>query len=191
VRIAARLSHDVDEQRDALTRPLDESHRRIADFEQSTRRAEQLLQDLAALLRSEEQRIISGFFDTAHHAFVTSSIPDVDMAVRRAVRGLASTHRAGALRRAAFHAAQGIVAERIRAWLKDIEPQAEAFYREAAQRFVTLANDFLHSLAASGDAAFERLPQSLEPEAGFRAPPHSVFTDLMRAWVRSTGCSID
>jgi hypothetical protein len=178
-RIAARLLHDVDEQRGALTRPLDESHRRIADLEKSTRRAEQLLRDLAALFRSEEQRIFSGFFDTTHNTFVTSSVPAVEADVRRAVEGLASTHRAGALRQPAYSAAQGIVAHRIRMWLKEIEPQTEALYRQAAQRFVTLANDFLHFLAASGDASFERIPRSLDPEAGFRAPRHFVFTDLM------------
>jgi len=178
-RIAARLAHDIDEQRGALTRPLDESRRRIADVEGSTRRAEQLLRDLAALFRNEEQRIISGFFDTAHRAFVTSSVPEVEADVRRAVEGLASTHRSGALRQAAYNAARGIVAHRIKAWLKEIEPQAEALYRQAAQRFVILANDFLHFLAASGDASFERIPRSLDPEAGFRAPRHFVFTDLM------------
>jgi hypothetical protein len=148
-------------------------------LEKSTQRAEHLLQDLAALFRSEEQRIIRDFFDAAHNTFLASSVPVAEADVRRAVEGLASTHRSGALRRAAYSAAQGIVAYRVRAWLKEIEPQAEALYRQAAQRFVTLANDFLHSLVVSGDASFERLPRSLDPEAGFRAPRHFVFTDLM------------
>jgi hypothetical protein len=178
-RIATRLSHEIDEQRGALTRPLDESHRRIADLEKSTQRAEHLLRDLAALFRSEEQRIIRDFFDAVHSTFFGASVPVVEADVRRAVDGLGATHRAGALRQAAYGAARGIVSHRVKSWLKDIEPEAEALYRQAAQRFVTLANDFLHSLAASADSSFERLPRSLDPESGFRAAPRFFFTDLM------------
>jgi hypothetical protein len=178
-RIAARLLHEIDEQRGALTRPLDESHRRIDDLEKSTQRAIHLLQDLAALFRSEEQRIIRDFFDTTHSAFLAASEPAVEVDVRRAVDGLGATHRASALRQAAYSAARGIVTHRIKSWLKETEPQAEALYRQAAQRFVTLANDFLDSLAASADSSFEHLPRSLNPEAGFRAAPHFHFTDLM------------
>ena len=178
-RIAARLSHEIDEQRGALIRPLDESHRRIDDLETSTQRAEHLLRDLAALFRSEEQRIIRDFFDTAHDTFLATATPVIGADVRRAVEGLGTTHRAGALRQAAYSAARGIVTHRITAWLRETEPQAEAFYRQAAQRFVALANDFLQSLAASNDSSFDDLPRSLDPEAGFRAAPHFYFTDLM------------
>ena len=178
-RITARLLSEIEEHCGALTRPLDESRRRIADLEQSARRAEQLLRDLAALFRSEEQRIISSFFDLAHNTFLTGSAPEVEADVRRAVASLASTHRRSALRQAAYAAVRGIVTHRIRTWVTEIEPPAEALYRQAAQRFVTLANDFLHSLAASGDPSFERLPRTLDPEAGFRAAPRFFFTDLM------------
>ena len=178
-RIAVRLLHEIDEQRGALTRPLDESHRRIDDLAQSTRRAEHLLQDLAALFRSEEQRIIRDFFDVTHNTFIATSMPVIEADVRRAVDGLGTTHRAGGLRQAAYDAARGIVAYRIKAWFTETEPQAEGLYRRTAQRFVTLANDFLQSLAASNDSSFERLPRSVDPEAGFRAVPRFYFTDLM------------
>jgi hypothetical protein len=158
---------------------MDESVRRIADLATSTRGAEHLLQDLGALFRSEEQRIISAFFDTTHRTFVGSATSAVAVAVRRSVDALASTCRAGALRQAAYHAARGIVAHHVKGWLKDIEPQAEALYRQATQRFVTVASDFLHSLAALGDPSFEGLPRALDPETGFRAAPHFFFTDLM------------
>src|SRR6266571_4128352 len=72
-RIAARLGRDVQEQHDALTRPIEQSQRRIADLQRSTRQAEQLLLDLAALFREEDQRIISGFFEATHQAFISSS----------------------------------------------------------------------------------------------------------------------
>ena len=178
-RIAARLSHEIEEQRGALIRPLDESHRRIDNLEKSTQLAELLLRDLAALFRSEEQRIIRDFFETTHETFLATAQPVVAADVRRAVERLGATQRAGALRQAAYGAARAIVTHRITAWVTETEPQAEAIYRQAAQRFVALANDFLHALAASNDSSFERLPRSLDPEAGFRASPHFCFTDLM------------
>ena len=178
-RIAARLLRDVGEQHDALTRPLEQSERRVGDLQRSTRQAEQLLLDLTALFREEEQRIISSFFDATHGAFISSSTSSLRADVQHAVEGLASTHRGGALRQAAYHAARGVVTRRIYTWLAELEPQAESLYRRAAQRFIELANQYLSSLRASGDATFEHLPRSLEPDAGFRAKRHFSFTDLM------------
>jgi hypothetical protein len=83
-------------------------------------------------------------------------------------------------RQAAYGAGRDIAARQVRAWLTDIEPQAESLYRQAAGRFVALANEFLGSLAESGEASFQYLPRSLEPDAGFRAPPRFYFTDLMQ-----------
>lgn len=178
-RIAARLSRDIAEQHDALVRPIEQSERRIADLDASVHRATQLLQDLAALFRSEEQRIVSQFLDTAPRAFVTASAPDLAVEVRRAVERLAQTHHGGWLRQAAYAAVREIMAARIRLWLIEIEPQAELLYRRAVGRFVALANEFLGSLMASGDASFVHLPRLLEPDIGFRAPRRFCFTDLM------------
>jgi predicted GTPase len=178
-RIGTDLFRDLDEQHKALTRPLEESQRRIEALDTSIARATQLLQDLAALLQSEEQRIISQFFDTAQESFVSSSARDLGGEVRRTVEGLASTHHGGALRQAAYAAVRDIVPRRIRTWLTEVEPQAEMLYRHAAGRFVTLANEFLSSLASSGDPSFAHLPRLLDPDAGFRAPRQFYFTDLM------------
>lgn len=179
VRLGARLLRELAEQHGALTRPLEASERRIAALDSSIQRATQLLQDLAALLRSEEQRIISQFFDTTQESFVSSSTCDLSAEVRCTVEGLASTHRGSALRQAAYAAVRDIVPRRIRTWLAEVEPQAEMLYRRAAGRFVTLANEFLSSLASSGDRSFEHLPRSLDPDAGFREPRRFYFTDLM------------
>lgn len=100
VRLGARLLRELAEQHGALTRPLEASERRIAALDSSIQRATQLLQDLAALLRSEEQRMISQFFDTTQESFVSSSTCDLSAEVRRTVEGLASTHRGSALRSA-------------------------------------------------------------------------------------------
>jgi hypothetical protein len=178
-RIAARLSHEIDEHHDAVTRPVEQSERRIANLDASVRHATQLLRDLAALLRSEEERIIREHFETAQEAFVASNASDLTAKVRAAVQGLVRTHGRGRLRQASFEAARQIVRRRIRTWLEDVEPQAELHYRRATGRFLALANEFLASLTASDDPAFKHLPRSLEPEAGFRAPRKFYFTDLM------------
>lgn len=178
-RITARLWREIGEHHDALTRPIEQSERRIAHLDASVERATQLLRDLAALFRSEEERIIREFFDTAQEAFVRSNAKDLDAEVPATVEELAVTRPGGALREASYEAARTIVRRRIHAWLADVEPQAELHYRRTAGRFVALANEYLISLTESDDPAFEHLPRSLGPEAGFRAPRQFYFTDLM------------
>ena len=179
-RLAARLTREIDEHRDALVRPIEQSERRIAELDRSLRHAEQLLHDLTALLANEERRIISQFFDRVQAIYVSSSASELETEIRRTVTSLASTHRRSLLRHAAFASARTIVLTRIQAWLLDVEPEAESFYRRAAARFISQANEFLRLLTASGDPSFEHLPRSLEPDAGFRGPRHFYFTDLMR-----------
>jgi len=178
-RIGSRLILDIAERHDALTRPLEESERRIATLDSSIQRATQLLQDLAALLQSEEQRIITQFFDTVHETFVRSSTRDLGGDVRRTIEALASSHRGRGLRQAAYAAVRDVVHRRIHTWLTEVEPKAEMLYRRAAGRFVMLANEFLASLTSSGDPSFEHLPRSLDPDAGFGALRRFYFTDLM------------
>jgi hypothetical protein len=119
------------------------------------------------------------FFDTVQEAFVSSSTRALGGEVRRTVEALASSHRSSGLRQAAYAAVRDLVPRRIRIWLTEVEPQAEMIYRRAAERFVTLANAFLSSPTFSDDPSFEHLPRSVDPDAGFRAPPRFYFTDLM------------
>jgi hypothetical protein len=63
-------------------------------------------------------------------------------------------------------------------WLAHEEARVEAEYRALADRFVTLANDFLDRLAATGELPVASLPRALPPEAGFRLNRHFYFHDL-------------
>jgi hypothetical protein len=65
------------------------------------------------------------------------------------------------------------------------EPEAEVLYRQAAQRFVALANGFLERLAASGEATLRGLPRSVGPELGFRTRSGLTYTELHPLAVRS------
>jgi hypothetical protein len=64
-------------------------------------------------------------------------------------------------------------------WRRQLEPLASELYRRSAERFVTLANEFLERMAASGQPGLEALPQALAPEAGFRAQSRLHYTRLL------------
>ena len=178
-RIVARLRHEVQEQRIALERPLDESERRIEGLEASKARAEQLLRDLAALFRSEEQRIVNEALEPAHAAHIEKARAVTEVEIRKAIADLPRGRSVAELRVSAYALARDIVQRSVSSWLKQLEPEAERAYQRAASRFVTLGNEFLQSLTRSGDSAFAHLPQTLDPMVGFRAPRHFFFTDLM------------
>ena len=178
-RIAERLRHDVHEQQAALERPLAESDRRIESLAASQIRAEQLLRDLAALFRNEEQRIIDDALEPAHAAYVNQAKAATEAELRQAVADIPRGTSVAQLRVSAYALARDIVHRHVVAWQKQLEPEAERAYQRAASRFVTLGTEFLQSLVRSGDSAFVHLPQTLDPMIGFRAPRHFVFTDLM------------
>lgn len=178
-RLARRLSAEIDERESALACPLEECERRIARLESSVERGTRLLTDLSALLRSTEERIVREFFDTVQQRFVADSRGALAADVQAVVSRLAAGEPRGRLRQSAYDAARELVVRRITAWLAEVEPEAEARYRQATQRFVVLANEFLASLTTSADSSFARLPASLEPEAGFRAPRQFYFASLM------------
>ena len=178
-RVAARVRHEIGEQRLALERPLAESERRIESLQTSRIRAEQLLRDLAALFQSEEQRVISDALESPHAAYVRQAKTVIESELRDGVAGFPRSTSIAALRMSAYTLARDIVHRHVSAWLKQLEPDAERAYQRAASRFVGLGNEFLQSLVRSGDSAFVHLPHALDPTIGFRAPRHFMFTDLM------------
>jgi hypothetical protein len=47
------------------------------------------------------------------------------------------------------------------------------------ERFITLGNEFLARLAASGEPGLDALPPALGPEAGLRVPSRLYYTELL------------
>jgi hypothetical protein len=75
--------------------------------------------------------------------------------------------RGGALHGSATALAQEISRRWLDLWLTGQLPETEETYRQSAERFVRLANDFLERQAASSHPALAELPRSVDLETGF------------------------
>jgi hypothetical protein len=87
-------------------------------------------------------------------------------------------------RQRALALAQDLYRRAVERWRETEQPQAEQLYRNAAARFIELANGFLARLADSGDSSLAALPRALGPEAGFRARSTLYYTEMMTLTTR-------
>src|SRR5574342_266540 len=174
-RLARSLLHEMDERRDALIRPVEESERRIEVLRAYVSSAEQALQDLSVLLSAEEARTSREFRDR-HAAY----LPEAQTAARGELeQALRRIERRGAMRREGFRLAQAIARRVWEAWRAETEPVAEETYRRITARFVEHANEFLTRLTRSGEPGSENLPGSLGPAAGFRVRSRFYYTEIL------------
>jgi GTP-binding protein EngB required for normal cell division len=175
--LTTRLLRDLDEQRDALVRPVSESEMRIEHLRQCAEDAERATQELAYLLDAEQDRLRVGFA-TRSEAFLGRSLANArDDFLARAGR---LDKRGPFLKAAGVPIAQEVSRRWLDQWRAEEEPVAEALYAEAAQRFVALANDFLERLAKSQEAGTTELPTSVGPELGFRVKSRLFYKDLFQ-----------
>ena len=177
VRLAQRLLHQLDEEQGALSRPVEESERRIAALKQCAAEAERSLEDLASLLSSEQARLGRKFAER-REAFLARAISAARRELGERLRS-AGELRGSALRQRGIALAQEIFKEWVDRWRAEEQPQGEQLYRESAQRFVDIANGFLERLAATGDPALSALPRGLVPEVGFRTRSRLYYTEIM------------
>ncbi len=176
-RLGARVVAILDERRDALERPLAESEGRIAALGESVAAAERSMADLGFLLNGEVERLARTF--AGHRdAFLARAAGEAREELRREIDALASDS-GGALRDRAPSAAAALARRRLDAWLADAVPAAEALYRAAAERFLSLGDEFLRRFLASGEVGPEALPPGLGHEAGFRAKSGLFYTELL------------
>lgn len=173
-RLAARVLAEVDEQRGALLRPAMESERRIAGLAESLGDAERSMADLGYLLQAEVDRL-SRRLEKDRDAFLNEAIPAARIALRAAIEAAPDRR----LRAAAHVTARTIARERLDAWLASEHPVAERLYRDAATRFLSLADEFLARFLRSGEVGLSALPPALGSEAGFRGRSHLYFSDLL------------
>lgn len=174
--LTGRLARELEEARDALLRPIEDSERRVAHLRRTATDAERTLGDLGHLLSAEEDRLREEY---ARHkeAFLASAEPE---ASQRLLGGLRESGLRGPrLRDRAFVLAQEESRRVLDRWRAEEQPKAEALYGTAARRFVELANTTLSRLAGSGDQAFGHLPRSVGAEMGFRIPSRLHFTELL------------
>jgi len=164
-RLSSQLLRVVKEERDALTRPFEESERRIGQLREMVAHAEQCLNDLAHLLSGEQQRLSNTFADR-RHLFLKSVHQAAHRELDEALKSLPRT--AGPrYRRSAMKAAQDVGRLHVMPWLESEKGHAEEAYRRIAKRFADLANDFLSRVCSFGiELAY--LPKEVNAEQDFR-----------------------
>ncbi|HEY6293219.1 MAG TPA: dynamin family protein [Terriglobia bacterium] len=176
-RLSERLLAGIREEREAYTRPLEESERRIAALKETLARAERSRTELGFLWMAEQQRLADALADR-QEAFLSSAVPDASREFGRALRTV-SRSAGPSYRRRLMRAAQDVAGRHVLPWLEASQRDAEQEYQRAANRFVTTGNDFLRQLAEEGIREFALMPQALDPETGFRVRSAFTFRDLI------------
>jgi hypothetical protein len=75
--------------------------------------------------------------------------------------------------------AQDVARKHVTPWLDAEEAYAEQVYRQASERFVDAANEFLRKLSAAGVSELAQMPHALDPERGFRTRSRFTFHDFL------------
>ncbi len=176
-RFSEQLLAIVDEEREALLRPIAESERRVAAIGDTIRSAERSMRELGFLFMAEQQRL-SDIFVERHRSFVKAALPKAREELEKALRN-APRRMGPAYRRNAMHAAQKIVSQLVLPWLETEQAEAGREYREVTRRFVQIGNDFLTKLTDAGVGELARMPHALDSESGFQVKSHFTFLSLI------------
>jgi Dynamin family len=175
-RLSGQLLGVVKEEREALTRPFEESERRIGQLREMVAHAEQCLNDLASLLSGEQQRLSNTFADR-RRVFLKSVRDAAEGELGAALKSLPRT--AGPrYRRSAMRAAQDVGRHYVMPWLEGEKGHAEEAYRRIAKRFADLANDFLSSVSSFG-IELAHLPKQVNAEQDFRTRSRFQFYEFI------------
>ena len=176
-RLSEQLIAVVNEDRDALLRPIEESERRIQLMKETIGEAERSMRELGFLFMAEQHRI-SDLFVERHQKFFCSAWKESESEFGKELatlrRGFGPHYR-----RRVMHLAQEISRNKVMPWLKPEQEEGERQYRAVAMRFVEMGNNFLRKLADAGLSELTRLPHALDPEKGFRIRSKFVFEDFI------------
>jgi hypothetical protein len=176
-RLSEQLLAIIDEERQALERPIEESERRIAALKESLGAAERSLRELGFLLTAEQHHL-SDLLVERHKAFLASLSPRIDQEFEKSLQSLARG-MGPAYRRRAMREAQEVARRHVLPWLQAEQLEAEKEYRQVARRFAQAGNEFLKKLADAGIHEIARLPHALDPAAGFLVRSRFTFHDLV------------
>jgi predicted GTPase len=176
-RLSDQLRRVVNEERDALTRPLEESEKRIAHLREVVLLAEQSLNDLGVLFSREQQRL-SKTMGGSRDRFLQSVRAAAHGELASALKSLPRC-RSPRYRRSVMQAAQSVARLHTLPWLEAEEKNTEDAYCQVAKRFTDLANDFLTSARTLGSAHMASLPKELEPEQDLRTRSEFRFHEYI------------
>jgi GTP-binding protein EngB required for normal cell division len=180
-RLADRLLRLLDEERDALTRPVEQSERRIEMLVGCAADAERAMSDLGHLFSAEQERL-ARTFEVHKQEFLKRTMAACRRELAGEVRKL--NGRGPALRAQATLLAQEVAGRWLDRWRAEEQPAAEAAYRRAAERFVQMADQFLERLASSGEPALATLPRGVGSAVEFRVRSRLYYTEL---WQQTSG----
>jgi GTP-binding protein EngB required for normal cell division len=175
-RLSSQLLTLVKEERDALTRPFEESEKRIGQLREIVAHAEQSIDDLAYLFLGEQQRLSKTFSD--HRNVFLKSVRavahrELSLALKALPRSTGPQYR-----RSAMKAAQGVARHHVMPWLESEKKNAEEAHRRIAKRFMDLANDFLSRVRSLG-TELANLPKKMHTEQNFRTRSGFQFYEFV------------
>jgi GTP-binding protein EngB required for normal cell division len=176
-RLSEQLLAIINEDREALQRPIEESERRIELMKQTIGEAERSMRELSFLLMAEQQRISDLFVERHRQFFGSSSMKaesEFEQALPSVPRGFGPRYR-----RRVMHLAQEIARKKVMPWLRPEQEEGERQYRAVALRFVGMGNSFLKKLADAGLSELTRMPHALDPERGFRVRSRFTFEEFI------------
>jgi Dynamin family len=175
--LSRQLLTVVKEERDALTRPFDESEKRIGQLREIVSQAEQSLNDLGYLFSGEQQRLSKAFADH-RDAFLKA---EREVAHRELGSALESQRRTNGprYRRSAMQAAQNVARQHTMPWLETEKVKGEDAYRKTTKRFTALTVDFLSRIRGIGTSEVAYLPGELDAEQDFRMRSEFQFYDFI------------
>jgi hypothetical protein len=176
-RLSEELLTIIQEEKEALSRPIEESELRIQHLRQTLAEAERSLRDLEHLFTAEQHRL-SDMFLERRKEFLAAALPNARAEFAAELEKLPRSF-GPKFRRDAMHAANMVAVRHVRPWLDAEQAQAEQEYRKVASRFVEIGNGFLRKLAQAGVSELARMPNALDTETGFRAPSRYRFEDLL------------
>jgi len=176
-RLSEQLLAVVNEDRDALLRPIEESQRRIELMRETINEAERSMRELSFLFMAELHRISDLFLDRRQQFFRcawTESDTEFDANLPSVSLGFGPHYR-----RRVMRLAQVISRSKVMPWLKPEQEEGERQYRAVALRFVEMGNSFLKRLAAAGLSELARMPHALDPEKDLRVRSRFTFEDFI------------
>lgn len=175
--LARRLLRGIEEQLSALRRPIEETERRLEALRASTAELERALEELRYLLTAQQDRVSQSLVQERAR-FLPRALEEARRELEAAGRAL-DAKPASHAHEAAMNAARDVAGRHLDRWLEQQQPVAERHYREAAQRFVDLANGFLARFEAAREFGLDQLPPALAEETGFRVGGHLYYTELL------------
>jgi Dynamin family len=176
-RIGEELLAILIEERGALVRPMEESERRITALGATMAEAQQSMREMSYLFMAEMHHLSDALLERRKQ-FLDRTDRTGQAALHQEC-GRTSSTWGPRFRRQVTEAAQKIAAQRVLPWLADEQKVAEQEYRQVAERFVRIGNDFLSKLAQSKLTELARMPNALNAEEGFRAGSHFRFEKLI------------